>query len=166
MPRVRVDGTHFSPDTRTFIELLSKHDVQYLIVGGEAVIFHGYARLTGDTDFFYGRHGANAQRLFTALEEFWAGEIPGIEAPAELTAAGVIFQFGVPPNRIDLINEIDGVEFDAAWPARVEAVMVTPNGESPIWYMSLDDLIKNKQLAGRPKDEDDLTYLSRARHGR
>lgn len=166
MPRVRVDGSHFSPDTRAFIELLSKHDVRYLIVGGEAVIFHGYARLTGDTDFFYGRDAANAQRLFNALEEFWGDDIPGVKAPAELTAAGLILQFGVPPNRIDLINEVDGVAFDAAWSARIEATMATPTGEIPICYMCLEDLIMNKQVAGRPKDMDDLTYLRKARDRR
>ena len=75
----------------------------------------------------------------------------------------MIVQFGVPLNRIDLINEIDGVAFDAAWPARVEAIMVTPTGEFPIYYISLEDLIKNKHLAGRPKDMDDLPYLRKAR---
>lgn len=159
MAPARVDGAHFSPDTRTFLALLSKHAVQYLIVGGEAVIFHGYARLTGDTDFFYGRDTANAERLFKALTEFWAGEVPGVERAAELTAAGLIIQFGVPPNRIDLLNEVDGISFDQAWRSRVAAILVTPTGETPIHYMALDDLIRNKQLASRPKDLDDLAYL-------
>lgn len=41
--------------------------------------------------------------------------------------------------------------------------MATPTGEIPICYMRLEDLIMNKQLAGRPKDMDDLTYLRKAR---
>jgi len=166
MAPVRVDGSHFSPDTRAFLEHLSKYQVQYLIVGGEAVIFHGYARLTGDTDFFYGRDRANAQRLFAALEAFWAGDIPGIKAAAELATPGVIVQFGVPPNRIDLISAIDGVDFESAWPARVEATLVSPVGELPIYYMGLDDLVKNKQVAGRSKDHDDLAYLKKAQQRR
>jgi hypothetical protein len=80
--------------------------------------------------------------------------------------AGAIIQFGVPPNRIDLINEIDGVDFASAWRSRVEAMLVTEARETPIQYMSLDDLIKNKQLAGRPKDMDDLAYLTKARERR
>lgn len=55
MSRTRLDATHFSPDTRAFIELLNTHGVRYMIVGGEAVIFHGHARLTGDVDFFFDR---------------------------------------------------------------------------------------------------------------
>lgn len=118
MAPVRVEASHFSSDTRALLELLRKHDVRYLIVGGEAVIFHGHARLTGDTDLFYGRDAANVERLFAALDEFWGGDIPGVEAPAELAAPGVIVQFGVPPNRIDLINEFDAVTPIAAAPAR------------------------------------------------
>jgi hypothetical protein len=131
--------------------------------GGEAVIFHGYARLTGDADLFYDRDPANADRLFRALTEFWDGPIPGVATAAEVAAPGVIIQFGVPPNRIDLINEVDGVSFGAAWRSRVEAILVTATAESPIHDMSLDDLIRNKQIAGRPKDLDDLAYLRRAR---
>jgi hypothetical protein len=163
---VRVDASHFSTDTRAFLELLRKHDVRYLIVGGEAVIFHGHARLTGDTDLFYGRDPANVERLFAALDEFWGGDIPGIAAPAELAAPGVIVQFGVPPNRIDLINEVDGVAFEAAWPVRIEALMVSTTGETPISYMGVADLVRNKEAAGRPKDLDDLAYLRKARDTR
>jgi hypothetical protein len=89
------------------------------------VIFHGYARLTGDADLFYDRDPANADRLFRALTEFWDGPIPGVATAAELAAPGVIIQFGVPPNRIDLINEVDGVSFGAAWRSRVEAILRT-----------------------------------------
>ena len=52
MPPEKIDAAHFSPDTRKFVALLLQHSVRYVIVGGEAVIFHGYARLTGDVDFF------------------------------------------------------------------------------------------------------------------
>lgn len=44
--------SHFSKDVREFLMLLAKYQVKYLIVGGEAVIYYGYARLTGDIDFF------------------------------------------------------------------------------------------------------------------
>ena len=166
MAPIHVDEAHFSPDTRAFLERLGWHGVQYLIVGGEAVIFYGYARLTGDTDFFYGRDSANVERLFRALGEFWDGEIPGVAAAHELTSPGVIIQFGVPPNRIDLINEVDGISFEAAWQSRVEARLKTPGGETPVYYLALDDLVRNKQVAGRPKDMDDLAYLRRAQERR
>lgn len=163
MPTRRVDPSHFSPDTRTFIELLSRHNVRYLIVGGEAVILHGHARLTGDVDFFYGRARPNAERLFAAVQEFWGGQTPGLKTSEELEHPGLVLQYGIPPNRIDLINDIDGLGFDEAWPGRVEAVLLSDHGEIAVPYLGLDDLIKNKAASGRPKDLDDLSYLRRAR---
>ena len=55
-------GKHLSPDSQAFVRLLHEHDVRYLVVGGEAVIHHGYPRLTGDMDFFYDRTPANCRR--------------------------------------------------------------------------------------------------------
>lgn len=76
-----VARTHFSPDTSSFIELLYRYRVRYLIAGGEAVIFHGRVRLTGDVDFYYDRDRANAGRLYQALEEFWAEGSPESQPP-------------------------------------------------------------------------------------
>ena len=159
MPPTRIDATHFSPDIRSFIGLLERHDVRYLIVSGEAVILHGHVRLTGDVDFFFAGDEENAARMFAALEEFWDGDVPGLAGPEELMDAGIVVQFGVPPNRIDLITSIDGVEFADAWPGRVEAVLVSPDGEVRIPFIGLDALIQNKQASGRAKDLDDLSYL-------
>lgn len=97
MPQDRVEAAHFSPDIQEFIKLLHKHGVHYLIVGGEAVIYYGYVRLTGDVDFFYDRREDNARKLFAALAAFWGGNIPGIDEAEELMEAGLILQFGRPP---------------------------------------------------------------------
>lgn len=161
MPPVRVDARHFSPDTRAFIELLHAHGVRYLIVGGEAVIFHGRIRLTGDVDFFFANDAENADRLFNALTEFWGGDVPGVLRADELTRDGLIIQFGLPPNRIDLMNDIEGVTFEEAWPGRVVAVMIDGERETPIPYIGVEALAENKRAAGRPKDLDDLDFLSR-----
>jgi hypothetical protein len=161
MPPARVDAAHFSPDTRAFIEVLHERGVRYLIVGGEAVIFHGRARLTGDVDFFFASDPENAGRLFAALRAFWEGDVPGVEDASELMPEGLILQFGLPPNRIDLINEIDGVSFAEAWEGRVVAVMLGEHGEIPIPYIGIAELARNKRAAGRPKDLDDLEYLTR-----
>ena len=76
---------------------------------------------------------------------------------------GVIIQFGSPPNRIDLINSIAGVGFEEAWAGRVDAVLVTADGDVPLPFIGLEALVKNKRAAGRPKDLDDLSYLTRKR---
>ena len=101
----------FSRDTLAFLRLLSQHRVRYVIVGGEAVIFHGYPRVTGDVDFFYENTAANADRLFDALLKFWDGRVPGVTSAGDLREPGIIIQFGRPPHRIDLLNRIDGVSF-------------------------------------------------------
>ena len=159
MPPRRVAPGHFSPDTRAFIELLGRHDVRYVIAGGEAVIFHGHARLTGDVDFFFDRAERNPAKLFAALEEFWGGEVPGLRSMDELRQPGLVLQYGVPPNRIDLINDIDGVSFDEAWAGREDAVMAADDGEVMLPFIGRAELIRNKEASGRPKDLDDLAYL-------
>ena len=64
-------GEHLSRDLREFIRTLARHGVRFLVVGGEAVIHHGYPRLTGDLDLFWRRDANNAERLYAALAEFW-----------------------------------------------------------------------------------------------
>jgi hypothetical protein len=132
MAPIRITSSHFSPDTGQFIQLLSRHDVRYLMVGGEAVIFHGHSRLTGGVDFFFHGEAENARRLFVALSEFWEGEIPGVKRAEELSEPGLVVQFGVPPNRIDILNSIEGVEFSEAWSERVTATVVSETGEIPL----------------------------------
>lgn len=100
-------SSFFSPDILDFIRLLHKYEVKYMVVGGEAVIFYGHIRLTSDIDYFYFQSEKNVRRLFSALEEFWQGNIPGVEDLFELTQKGLILQFGLPPNRIDLLNATD-----------------------------------------------------------
>ncbi|HVM60805.1 MAG TPA: DUF6036 family nucleotidyltransferase [Verrucomicrobiae bacterium] len=166
MAQKTIDPAIFSPDTREFVALLHKHDVRYLICGGEAVIYYGHVRTTGDVDFFYDLNDANARSLFAALDEFWAGNIPNVGDWQEFTQSGMVFQFGVPPNRIDLINDIDGVQFAEAWPNRLVLAMLTATAAVDVFLISLDDLIRNKEASGRPQDLQDLKFLRRARSSR
>ena len=163
MSSVRIDASHFSPDTSAFIELLHAHRVRYLIIGGAAAIFHGHVRLTGGVGFFFDRDAENVERLYAAVDEFWDGDVPGLLGTEDLEREGIIIQFGQPPNRIDLINSIAGVGFDEAWAGRVDAVLVTVDGVVPLPFIGLEALVKNKRAAGRPKDLDDLSYLTKNR---
>jgi hypothetical protein len=156
---IRIDAGHFSPDTLAFIELLAARRVRYLIVGGEAVILHGHVRLTGDVDVFFSRDPDNIERLYSALAAFWDGSIPGIASSDDFTPEAWS-SVRCSPNRIDLVSH-DGVSFEEAWPGRVEAVIVGGVGEIPVIFIGLDALIRNKRASGRPRDLDDLSYLSR-----
>lgn len=153
-------SSHFSPDIREFIRLLSVYKIRYVIVGGEAVIYYGFARLTGAVDFFYEATAENVKKLYEALIHFWKGKIPGLKSPDELLNIGTIFQFGVPPNRIDILNSIDAVAFDEAWKKRTEERTKIRGKEYPVYYIGLEQLIKNKKSMQRFRDLEDLKYLN------
>lgn len=153
--------SHFSKDILEFLFLLDKNQVRYVIVGGEAVIYYGYVRLTGDIDIFFDSTPENVTKLFSALIEFWEGQIPGIESKDELIEPGVIIQFGLPPNRIDLINRIEGVIFKEAWDDKVTEIITINEIKISVCYIGIKQLIKNKSALDRPKDLDDLKYLKK-----
>jgi hypothetical protein len=149
----------FSTDCLEFINLLNKYDVRWVIVGGEAVIYYGYVRLTGDVDFFYANDEENINKLWMALNDFWDNNIPGNIQKADLKKTGYFIQFGIPPNRIDLMNKIDGVKFDEVWDDRVKETFKSAPTKMDVYFISLDHLIKNKSKSKRPKDKEDLKYL-------
>ncbi len=146
MPQDHIEASYFSPDILEFVRLLHQQKVRYLVVGGEAAIYYGHVRLTGDIDFFYDSGRENAQALFQALLLFWSGNIPGIQRVEELQEEGVIIQFGRPPNRIDLLNRIDGVDFEQAWKSRTTVTVQNSAEEFPLHYIGLADLIRNKEV--------------------
>lgn len=156
----KIDAAHFSSDTLDFIRILGKHNVRYLIVGGEAVILYGYARLTGDVDFFFDQSTENVIRLHAALSEFWDGDAPGADRPEDLQSPNLVLQYGFPPNRIDLLGGIAGISFDKAWPARNTTAIILDDGQVPVHFIGLRELLKNKRAAGRSKDLMDVEYLS------
>jgi hypothetical protein len=154
-----MENGHFSPDVEEFLLALHRHQVRYLIVGGEAVIFYGYPRLTGDLDLYFDGSKENTQRLYEALEEFWGGSVPGVNDESELRVVGVVAQFGVPPNRVDLMNQIDGVSFPEAWKGRTVDFAVLGGERIPLAVIGVRELIRNKEAMARYRDLDDLKYL-------
>ncbi len=158
-------ASYFSKDVQEFIKCLAEFNVRYVIVGGEAVIYYGFARLTGDIDFFYEPQPKNVKNLYAALNKFWNGEIPGIESKKDFMEVGTIIQFGVPPNRIDLINSITDVTFDEAWRKRVSEKIGIEGRIYSVYFIGLNELIKNKKAIKRYKDLEDIKYLGKVRKG-
>jgi len=117
------------------------------------VAFHGYPRFTGDIDFFIRATGGNARRVLDVLDAFGFGAL-GVSAD-DLTTPGKVVQLGRPPNRIDILTAISGVDFDTAWTSRVPAEL---DGHV-VSFIGADDLVKNKESSGRPKDLADATKL-------
>lgn len=142
-------------DARDLADLFRKHAVEYVIVGGQAVIFHGYPRFTGDTDFFIRSEHENVLRVYEALKEFWGGIIPGVARPDDLLE-GMGVQFGVYPYRIDILRDI-GMEFDRVWKTKVTA----PIGGVTSFIIGLPELIEAKMIAGRAQDLADAEMLKK-----
>ncbi|MFH2008671.1 MAG: hypothetical protein ABI333_18940 [bacterium] len=140
-------------DLREFIALLNSHGVEYLLVGGHAVAFHGYPRYTGDIDFFIRPSAANAARMLAVLSDFGFGGAGLTED--DFTRPGQVVQLGQPPNRIDILTQISGVEFDEAWVGAV----VTELDELPTRILGRDALLKNKGSTDRAKDRADVEEL-------
>jgi len=154
----------FSRDIREFLMWLSRHKVQYVIVGGEAVIYYGHARLTGDIDIYYGNSPENSTRLYAALFDFWQGNVPGIQSANDLQGDNLIVQFGIPPHRIDLLSAISAVGFSQAWKNRVTETIKFEHNVFPVHYIGLVQLIQNKKAVRRPRDMEDLEFLTRVKH--
>ncbi len=150
---------NYSPDVLELMALLYKNKVEYLIVGGQAVIYYGHVRLTGDIDFLYNQTEKNVDKLYITFLEFWNNDIPGLHDKNELMEKNVIFQFGVVPNRIDLISKIEAVNFKEAWQKREIVKINTGNEILEVYFIDAGNLIKNKETLKREKDLDDLKYL-------
>ncbi len=140
-------------DFEEFIKLLNKNSIEYMIVGAYALALYAKPRNTGDLDIFINRSNKNTSGLMKVLEEF-GFEGAGISEKDFLTEERII-QLGVSPVRIDIINSIDGVEFDDAY-QRIEKVRF---GSTTANFISRKDLIKNKSSSTRKKDQADLEEL-------
>jgi hypothetical protein len=142
-------------DLREFIELLNSHEVEFLLIGGWAFGFHATPRYTGDIDFFLRCSQANAKKVKGALTEFGFSDMPGFEE--SFLTPDRILQFGVPPNRIDILTAISGIDFEEAWNTRIFGEL--DGLRVPI--ISRECLIKNKLAAKRPKDLADADALQK-----
>lgn len=142
-----------NPDFREFIQSLNDNKVRYLIVGGYAVALHGHPRYTKDIDVWIEMTVENAERVVKALEQFGFGSL-GLETADFLTPDQII-QLGYPPNRIDLLNTMVGVDFETCYNNCVFAEIdnISMN------FIDLENLKKNKKASGRPQDLADLDNL-------
>jgi predicted nucleotidyltransferase len=144
---------HLPRDFKEFLQLLNSRGVEYLVVGGFAVGFHGYPRATADIDIWIAPTEANAQKLAGALRDF-GFDLPELSEELFLEKDKVI-RLGVPPIRIEILTSISGVEFNPCYNARqtveIEGVQVD--------FISLEHLKANKRAAGRHQDLSDLEHL-------
>ncbi len=140
-------------DFKELLRFLNYQNVEYLIVGGYALAYHGVPRFTGDLDLLVATSKINAEGILKALDTFGMGSL-GLKQEDFMLPDKVI-QLGYPPLRIDFLTEITGVSWNQAWQNRVsekiDGILLN--------FLSRNDLIENKKAVGRPVDLGDLDRL-------
>lgn len=147
------------PDFNELLSAFNTHQVKYLIVGGYAVSLHAQPRATKDIDILIRPDTDNAKAIYAALARFGA-PLDDI-APADFADRGSFFRMGQEPVAVDILSEIPGVDFDAAWDRRVEGVIDTATGLTAN-FISGDDLLNAKLASGRPQDIADAAAIRQA----
>jgi hypothetical protein len=140
-------------DFEDILELLDKHQVKYLIIGGLAFIYHAKPRYTKDMDLWINPSSENLKRANAALAEFGSPFLIDPERVEE------ILQLGVAPDRIDILLNIKGARFNTAWGKRIQARY----GNAKANWIDMDSLIRIKSHIDNPRHQDDARVLREAR---
>jgi hypothetical protein len=143
----------FNIDFLDFLELLEKHQVDFLLVGGYAVILHGYVRSTGDLDLWVNKTATNYNNLKNAYADFGAPIFSKEDFENEKLD---VWGIGIEPRKIEILTHVDGLIFERSkqhckW-FELEKFKVP--------YIDFEDLIKNKTASGRFKDLADIEQLN------
>lgn len=136
-------------DFENLLALLGRHEVQYLIVGGLAFVYHAKPRYTKDMDLWIEHAASNLQRANLALAEFGSPALLSLDDPDE------IVQMSVAPNRVDLLQRLEDASFDEAWNARV----VDLYGDVQANWIGLDGLLAIKEKIDMPRHQEDARVL-------
>ncbi len=144
---------HLPPDFKEFLKLINAHQVEYLLIGGYAVSYHGYPRATVDMDIWIAMHPANSERIVSVLKEF-GFDLPEL-SPELFLKEWQIIRLGVPPVRIELAMTVSGVNFNECYAERVADIL---DGVK-VNLISLRHLKINKKASGRHQDLADLENL-------
>ena len=144
---------HLPSDFKEFLKLLNSHKVEYLLIGGYAVGYHGYPRATADMDIWIAMNPPNFQRIVIALKEF-GFDLPEL-SPELFLKEWQIIRMGVPPIRIEIVTTVSGVNLNECY---AERVMDTLDGVE-VNMISLKHLKLNKKAYGRHRDLADLENL-------
>ena len=150
-----IEANLLNEDFIDFLKSLKKCEVESMLVGGYAVILHGYHRTTGDLDIWVNPTSENYERLQSAFADFGL-PLDAISLEAFLSTENVdVFTFGRPPVAIDILTKVSGLSFQEAF-ASSEAVIVDG---APVQLLSIRSLKAAKAAAGRHRDLDDLENL-------
>lgn len=131
------------------LSLLGKHGARFLIVGGLAFIYHAKPRYTKDIDIWIDSAPENVEKVNAALRDFGSPYLITPDRPQE------ILQIGVEPDRIDILQQLEGIKFSAAWEHRI----TDKYGEVKTYWIEIDDLIRVKEGIDHPRHQEDARIL-------
>jgi len=140
-------------ETERLLKLLKEHKGRFGIIGATDFPIYGYIRASIDIDIFIKAEKSNAKKVWKALRDF-GYDVTNITREDLLTKKLLIRQYII---ETDIHPFVKGITFDEVWKNKVKAKF----GNTFVWFASLDDLIKMKAAAGRPKDLEDIKYLVR-----
>jgi hypothetical protein len=140
-------------DFKELLELFNAKGVEYVVVGGYALAFHGAPRYTGDLDLYVHPTPENGDRIVAALADFGFASL-GLKRD-DFVEPDRVVQLGVPPVRVDMVTSVDGVSWEEAWAGRIPGQY----GGVPVPYLGRHEFVRNKRAAGRQKDLADLEAL-------
>ena len=155
----RTGDSVFNPDFQDFFRAFNRARVNYLLVGGYAVIFHGYCRSTDDLNIWVEPSPENYQRLVTAFGYFGMPVFDMNEANFLDTNRHDVFSFGLPPSGIDVMTKVRGLEFGSAY----RKSSLHEFEDLSIRVVQYQDLLRAKRAAGRNKDLNDIEQLEKGR---
>ena len=145
--------TTLPKDFKEFIELLNNNNVRYIVIGGYAVVYHGYVRSTNDIDIWVDIRKDNIKKVIKALDEFG---FSSLNIDAADFSPNQIIQLGYPPNRIDLITTPAGIEFETCYESKEQVTI----DHIAVNIIDLENLIKAKKASGRTRDLADVEELT------
>ncbi|MCO6487559.1 MAG: hypothetical protein J5I98_04030 [Phaeodactylibacter sp.] len=156
--RRRMRNEAFYQDFLEFIQALNNHEVEYLLVGGYAVILHGYTRTTGDMDIWVNPSKENYEKLVPAFREFGMPVFDMTEENFLYASRFDVFTFGTSPVSIDIMTQVKGLTFEEAF---LGATSVELDEGLSVRLIALEDLLRAKRASGRAKDFDDIRHLDK-----
>jgi predicted nucleotidyltransferase len=146
----------FNPDFKDLIRSLNKFDVEYILIGGYAVIMHGYIRSTSDLDIWINRTEPNYYKLMKAFLDFGLPTTEVNKSSFLHDEEVEVYRFGIEPSAVDLIIGMKALPFELAFNnAKWREIGV----DLSVRLINLPELIALKKIAGRQNDLNDLEHL-------
>lgn len=149
---------NFAENFEEVLSAFNKHFVDYMVVGGYAVNFHGYERTTSDLDLWVKSTNDNMQKIYSAIIEMKFPAVAAVQILKFDLSKPFLFHIGEKPNDVEVFNHINNVTYEEA---ELHKIVFNENENLQVWFISLRDLIVNKMTTGRLQDAADVDILQK-----